>query len=840
MVALYYRQYGNTTWQDVSEYIGKKGLITWSQELGLNLVEFSFTLENPLDESNDPLIIEVGDDFVLCPDNNRDFVLGNCAGLVINNGKKIIAWDSKNDIPKLRYDIKVRQRDFSKDIAYFDYKTDTSLSTILDDIINTHSNDQLGGYLSYADQTINKYELLAPDITISSFDFQGKALKALIQLLNSIGYYFRIDYFIEPDSTYTLRLIGRLTVFNASGTPAGGVWAEGISNDTVRRGYIVNPYYIDADTTPEQPSILWGETLPELETDYESAKNYFNFIALVQDGLTLTREDFTQTNLDNFKLANKAKDIVYVARLVKDYVVSVSSTTIFTLPLGSSQKLLYDQQRLTDNNLGGQMVCKITSSGVEYIRVFTISSQIVTLTEAISTLSVNDMFELINSYDILEENLDIYPVDGYVIKHVRYDENGEVKFPKYDKPNPADTVVIHYYALSDYIKETYFQDSINKYGLFDFDLDIDYPLVTEQLTLINNEFYKYVDPLKTVKFKSLRPEPLTPGQSLSIDVTNLVSGQFLVNSVECKLIADKAYKNKYTLPDSQNNLLIEQTIELASYRNSLTEILAGFIPKLYNKTAIVDDKVVYANYSELQIFSQFAPGEATVTPVGPIPAYVDAYYNFDGNVNDQTGNGYNANIVSSGSITGNYYTNPNDATSYLNLPVALITSQTELTICFWAKINTLNKTGSFPGNTFISVGNATITNQLVLWYDDNNNRWTYRCNNSTDVNFGNTTLRDLNKHFVVFQLKYGSGSYAKLFIDNVATPINTLANASASLTGSLAFIMGQEIDSFSGSTPGGFTANQSMNSSIDNVSIAFSILNTSQLTELKNLTEDLP
>src|SRR5690606_17211564 len=108
------------------------------------------------------------------------------------------------------------------------------------------------------------------------------------------------------------------------------------------------------------------------------------------------------------------------------------------------------QQRLIDNNLGGKMVCKITSSGTEYIREFTISGQTVTLASAISTLAVNDMFELINSYDILEENKDNYPVDGYVIKHVRYDEVGEVKFPKYDKPNPADTVVVHYYALADY------------------------------------------------------------------------------------------------------------------------------------------------------------------------------------------------------------------------------------------------------------------------------------------------------------------------------------------------------------------------------------------------------
>jgi 1,4-dihydroxy-2-naphthoyl-CoA hydrolase len=64
MVALYYRPYGGTTWQDVSEYIGNKSQITWNQELGLNLLEFKFTLENPLDESSDPLVIEVGDDFV--------------------------------------------------------------------------------------------------------------------------------------------------------------------------------------------------------------------------------------------------------------------------------------------------------------------------------------------------------------------------------------------------------------------------------------------------------------------------------------------------------------------------------------------------------------------------------------------------------------------------------------------------------------------------------------------------------------------------------------------------------------------------------------------------------
>ncbi len=635
MVALYYRSYGGTTWQDISQYIGNKGVISWSQELGVNLLEFKFSLEKPLDEDLDPLIIEVGDDFIFCNDNTRSNVVGNCAGVVINNGKKIISWDLKNDRPYLRYDITVRQRDFSKDITSFDYKTDTNLSTIIDDILNTHTNDLIGGYLAVSSETIPKYELIAPDLTISSFDFQGKALKALKQLLDGIGYYFRIQYFIEQNSTTTLNLVGKIIIFNASGTPSTEVWAEGLNNNTVRRGYIINPSFIDEDTTPDQPSILWGETLPSIETDFESAKNYFNFIALIQDGLNLTREDFTQTNLENFKLANKAKDILYVARLITDYVVSVSNTTTFTLPTGTIQKLLYDQQRLTDNNLGGQMVCKITSNGVEYIRVFTISGVTVTLASGITGLKANDTFELINSYDILEENKDSYPVDGYVTKHVRYDENGEVKFPKYDKPNPADTVVVHYYALADYVKETYFQDSITKYGLFDFDLDIDYPLTTGQLNLIYNEFYKYVEPLKTIKFKSVRPQALQAGDSLSVDITNLATGQFIVNSIDCKVIANKGYKNKYSMPNKKDNLLIEQTIEMASYRDSLTDILAGFKPALYNKTAIVDNKIDYRNLMQLEIISQFNTGVATVSdiPSTPTGLTINSFTNTTASIN---------------------------------------------------------------------------------------------------------------------------------------------------------------------------------------------------------------
>lgn len=672
MVALYYKPYGGTTWQDVSQYIGNKGVISWSQELGVNLLEFKFSLEKPLDEALDPLIIEAGDDFIFCNDNTRSNVVGNCAGVVINNGKKIIAWDLKNDRPNLRYDITVRQRDFSKDIATFDYKTDTSLSTIVSAILDTHTNDLIGGYLAVSSQAIPKYELLCPDITISSFDFQGKALKALKQLLDSIGCYFRIQYFIEQNSTTTLNLVGKIVIFNASGAPAGGLWAEGLNNTTVKRGYIINPYFIDEDTTPDQPSILWGETLPSLETDFESAKNYFNFIALVQDGLNLTREDFTQTNLENFKLANKAKDILYVARLITDYVVSVSNTTTFTLPTGTSQKLLYDQQRLTDNNLGGLMVCKITSNGVEYIRVFTISGVTVTLASGITGLQANDTFELINSYDILEENKDSYPVDGYVIKHVRYDENGEVKFPKYDKPNPADTVVVHYYALSDYIKETYFQGSISKYGLFDFDLDIDYPLTTGQLDLIYNEFYKYVEPLKTIRFKSVRPQPLAAGDSLSVDITNLATGQFIVNSIDCKVIANKGYKNKYSMPSKKDNLLIEQTIEMASYRDSLTEILAGFKPALYNKTAIVDDKIDYRNLMQLEIIVQFNPGTATVSDLPSVPTglNIDSWTDITAEISFNASTGatgyklYVYNLDTSSYVSGyNGYDNGNNITS---------------------------------------------------------------------------------------------------------------------------------------------------------------------------------
>lgn len=348
-------------------------------------------------------------------------------------------------------------------------------------------------------------------------------------------------------------------------------WVNGINDLSLRNGQDINLNY--TGEVDSNPYFITDEKV-NIDIDSTPIKNFFKVNALVLDSNTALERKQLKTSGQDTYVVGKASDIVYVARLVTSNIFNVVSSTVFDVPLSVSEIIGKYDIRFTANNLGGRLVCRLFNGTNEYIRPFNISSQTITLDTAISGLDSSYTFELINAYDVLEEGLEQttgYPVKGYVIKHVKPNEDCYVKFGKYDIPNQeiGSDVVIYYRKVNEVQPQFIFQDSIDRYGMFSQEINIDFPITSEQLTQISNELSKLSEPLITFTLDTYRPTYAQRGWKVPVSLVNFpYNGNYSV--VE---------KNtQYVYPKGQviNKPFTKQSVKLQSYYYNLDAILASF------------------------------------------------------------------------------------------------------------------------------------------------------------------------------------------------------------------------------------------------------------------------
>ena len=287
-----------------------------------------------------------------------------------------------------------------------------------------------------------------------------------------------------------------------------------------------------------------------------------------------------ETTGENKYTVGKASNIQYVARYIDSYLETITNTYTATIPLDVSEKIGKYDTRFTSNALGGQLICRITSDEIEYLRAFTISSQTIVLKDivtgansGIGTLTVNDRFELINAYDILEEGLEEttgYPVQGFVKKHVKPGEDTSyIEFGKYDTPNKlsGEKVVISYNAIDDYNQTFIYDDSINKYGIFPKNEELNFSVTQAQINQVEATLKKFTDPKITIDLETYRPTRPQKGWYVNVDIDGLVTGIFKIVSVS------ETYIHTYgQLIDKPFRLW---KVRLTNYENNLASVLAG-------------------------------------------------------------------------------------------------------------------------------------------------------------------------------------------------------------------------------------------------------------------------
>lgn len=301
---------------------------------------------------------------------------------------------------------------------------------------------------------------------------------------------------------------------------------------------------------------------------------------LLRSNDNLTIKTFEATGENKYPVG-KCSNIQYVARYIDSKIESITSTSVCDIPLDVSEKIGKYDTRFTSNGLGGQLVCRITSNDIEYLRAFTISGQEITLLDtvtgsvsAIASLAVDDRFELINAYDILEEGLEEttgYPVQGFVKKHVKPNEDTSyIEFSKYDTPAKlsCEKVVIAYNALDDYNQTFIYDGSIDQYGIFTKKEDLNFALTQSQLTFIETTLKKFIEPNIVIELETFRPSKPLKGWNVNVNIPEFdLVGIFKITRVSEVFISETGQ-----LIDKPFRLW---KVTLSNYENNLASVLAG-------------------------------------------------------------------------------------------------------------------------------------------------------------------------------------------------------------------------------------------------------------------------
>lgn len=342
-------------------------------------------------------------------------------------------------------------------------------------------------------------------------------------------------------------------------------WASGITTESLKWGN--TPDGLKAD-------LKWS-----FEVDSSPIENYIQINAYLQDsgldGLGLQRLLIPTSGEDSYNLKVKASDIKYVARYIKTNIIAVNSTTEIKIPIAESEIMEnYHQAKLTANALGTKLVALITKSsdGTQYFREFTISSQIVTLTQAVTGLSVNDTFELVHSYDLLKDGTEQttgLPPEHYVIKYCNPTTDASISFYPLSKPdkNINAYVIIYYNAISETKPKYYDSSSISKYGLKKATKELDFVLSSDQLEQINQDLQKKTEPKITLTLETIRPELAKKNWQIPVNIDNFYNGVLKVVDVQ----AD--FKSLDSQVDGMSYLV--QTVTLSNYSDSFVRLLAS-------------------------------------------------------------------------------------------------------------------------------------------------------------------------------------------------------------------------------------------------------------------------
>lgn len=207
----------------------------------------------------------------------------------------------------------------------------------------------------------------------------------------------------------------------------------------------------------------------------------------------------------------------------------------------------------------------------------------------------------------------------------------------------------------------------------------------------------------------------------------------------------------------------------------------------------------------------------------PSPSNLVLFYQFNGNYNDDSGNGYNATGNGSSSVSSNYLNLPNSDSNYVTAPHTAVDGFTDITVAFFARINTLK-----AENNFFSMANGTYESEFAMRYQSSNSLYI----NFHSSAYGKTSsamASNAIRHIAITR----TGTTLKLYIDGVQLGSNiTLGHSGAISVSTNGFTIGVR------QNPIG-SRFWNLAGDIDNFMIWNTVLSDAQILEVAGLPHDI-
>ena len=568
---IWYKRVNESKYHRILDFVNRAEnlpILTWTKDVSNKLQEFEIHLFNPIDEDSLPIFPKSGDSIAITDFQNNIFN-NTFFGVVMSKEYEPIGVTAGDDTNWV-YTLKVQAPNFSAQEITLDYINSVYINDILPIIFN--NTPSLGGILSNG-IVISKHNYGGENFLLPPPKFQGEQFDCLVKILDSIGWTFSYYYYSELNSITGLHIIKQIDMYPKNFLKSAPQdWQDGFNFNIYKNGLIDNPDYPALDDN----KYIFGENKVSLSEDAYQSKNAIKLKLFIKNSSGEgTKKVITSTGLtDTYNLggAFEIKSIcikVFDENGIDVKVKTVTSTTVFTVSEMVSSTINFYQQRLLDNGLGTKMRCKIISSSIEYFSDFTInnSTQTITLDTAVTGLSVNDIFELVNCYDILRENLNGYPpdVNGYIVKKLD-NEQSTITFTEYDRPEAKKQIVIYYYPITQLYKMQVDSLSIEQTGYRGLTETIKDAVTTEQAEEIFNEYLKLMKPLKELNLlSSHRKSILDINTNIPVTFGDINQNLIVVESSGKILSNYGFYRNK--------PLIVQDKIRLASYKNNIDDIL---------------------------------------------------------------------------------------------------------------------------------------------------------------------------------------------------------------------------------------------------------------------------
>ena len=194
-----------------------------------------------------------------------------------------------------------------------------------------------------------------------------------------------------------------------------------------------------------------------------------------------------------------------------------------------------------------------------------------------------------------------------------------------------------------------------------------------------------------------------------------------------------------------------------------------------------------------------------VEPLLPTEGLV-AYYPFNGNAKDESGNG-NDGIIYGSTETIDYLYTENGVDDYLVLPASILNGVNDFSFVANVRLASIHESNF---NSLLSAANSQQYNELRLTYKASINKWELNKGGTPDTFDANSIIEDGRWHHLAL---VRSGDIARLFIDGTEIGIGIPVSDSPLNIDKNGLLIGQEQDSLGGT----FEGSQSWAGGIDEV-----------------------